>query len=192
MIIDIKEGVFEVNTSEAYNKEIFFHDNNMIIPYINLEIFDSKLTQIKMEKCDKLDFSYLIIKGVKNVSWNYEYKREIKDGELVLDNFSNINDYLLDYVTGANLFTGHSGCEFKIRFKEQYLFFFHEVGVKNGPLNFWIPIDTPNFRKNMDEKDVQFFFTKDSIPIDALNLVGISDSTMLKTLDVLKFNVADL
>lgn len=186
MIVEIRDHVIEINTSEAYNKEIYFIDGNLIIPYINLEIFDINLVATKLKKYDKLDFSYLIFKDVKEMLWKYEFTNEINYGKLVFDNFSNENDYLIDYVETTNVFTELYGFDFEIKYKEQYLYFSEDVGIKNGPLSFWIPIDTPNFRQNLNEEKVRSFFTKDNIPKEVLELVEVSGSAMLETLNISK------
>lgn len=188
MIIDIKEGIFEVNTSESYNKEIYLIGENLIIPYINLEIFEAKFNHPIIKKYDKLDFSYLIFKDVKEVFWNYEFNNEAQCGQLILGDTSTKNDYLTEYIDATNVLREYYGYDFEIKFKEQYLYFSENVSIKNGPLSFWMPIETPNFRKNLSEKEVQSFFNKDSIPYEVLKLVGVNDPVMLKTLDILNTN----
>lgn len=185
MIIDVKDGVFEVNTSDSYNKDIYVSENNLIIPYVNLQVFDIKFVHPQIKRYDKLDFSYLIFKDVKEIIWNYEFNNEVKCGQLIFDDLSNENDYLTEYINATNLFIDDYGCDFEIRFKEQYLYFSDDVNIIKEGLGFWIPIETPNFRKNMDEEKVQSFFRKENVPKDVLELVGISDTAKLEILKVL-------
>lgn len=186
MIIAVIEDEFEVNTSESYNKDIYLYDKNVIIPYINLQIFNINFNN-KFRKYDRLDFSYLIFKDVKEIFWNYNQNNQAKYGKLSLDNFSDKeNDYFLDYVSGTNMFNPHGGCEFKIKFKNQYLYFSENcVDIKNGPLNFWVPINTPNFLQNISSEKVTNFFTKQNVPEDILKLIGINKISKLSVLDIL-------
>jgi hypothetical protein len=184
MIIDVKDGMFEVNTSESYNKNVFICENNLIIPYINLEVFNIKFAHPQIKRYDKLDFSYLIFKDIEEISWNYVISDEEKQGQLIFNNVPN-NEHLTEYVEATNIFTEYYGYNFEIKFKKQYLFFSEEIKVKNGGLNFWFPIETPNFRKNMDDEKVQSFFCKENVPKDVLELVGVSDTAKLEILKVL-------
>lgn len=189
MIIDIKEGVFEINTFESYNKEIYFFDKNVIIPYITLQIFDNNLTSNKFKKYDKLDFSYLIFMDVKEIIWKYEGKDKVNHEKFIFNPSSDDNNYLIDHIEATGIFAECYGYDFEIKFKKQYLYFSEDVGIISGPLSYWIPVDTPNFKRNMNEQQVQSFFTKNSIPTDVLRLVGAIDPSMLKTLDVTKSKI---
>jgi hypothetical protein len=187
MLIDVKDGIFEVNTSDSYNKEIYIIDNNLIIPYINLQIFEIKFDNPKIKRYDKLDFSYLIFKNVKEIVWNYKFNNEVKYGQLIFDDTSAKNDYLTEYINATNLFIDDYGYDFEIRFKEQYLYFSVDVNIIKQGLGFWFPIENPNFGKNMDDEKVQSFFYKESIPNEVLQLVGASDSAILETLRISPF-----
>ncbi|WP_313090531.1 hypothetical protein [Chryseobacterium flavum] len=183
MIINNIDTLFEVNTSESYNKEMYFFDNHLIIPYINLEIFDISSQSTTLKKSDKLDFSYLIFKDVKEIFWKYAVNDKVNHMKLIFDKFYDEAGYSTDHIEAINIFTDHYGFDFEIRFKEQYLYFSEDVGIKNGALNYWTPIELPNFKRDMNEKEVQSFFAKDHVPPDTLNLVGARHFSMLKTLD---------
>ncbi|UQB68321.1 hypothetical protein [Epilithonimonas zeae] len=185
MIIGAKNEIFEVNTSESYNKNIFIFKNNLIIPYINLEIFDIQFVHPKIKRYDKLDFSFLIFKDVLEIAWNYLVNDEEKQGQIIFDKLSLINEYLTEYIEATNIFTEYYGYNFEIKFKEQYLFFSEEIKVRNGGLNFWVPIADSSLRKNMDDEKVQSFFNKECIPKEILELVGVSDSGNISELVVL-------
>ncbi|MDV7696741.1 hypothetical protein N6B72_07410 [Chryseobacterium soli] len=187
MVINILEDIFEVNTSESYSKDIFVYDKNIIIPYINLQIFSVDFAHNKIKRFDKLDFSYLIFKGVKEILWNHKYYDRAKYGKLILNNSCNENDYSLDYISGANVFNEYDGCEFKIKFKEQCLYFSEDdVCVKNGALDLWMPVDTPNFLRNLDEEKVLSFFIKENIPNEILKIIGADCFSAVEVLDLFK------
>jgi len=173
MIHKLEEGVFEVNTSESYNKEIYLFGNNIIIPYINLEIFENKTPFNKVNQYDRLDFSYLIFKNVEEISWSYGNSLE----KLNFNHTSTGNqECIIDYVLGANMLNKHDGFEFKIKYEEQYLYYSEfSVSAKTGALNFWMPINTPNFMKNISEEKVLEFFNQENIPTEILKFLKIND-----------------
>lgn len=182
MILNVKDGIFEINTSESYNKDIYVVNDNIIVPYINIEIFKLNFSSI-LKNDDKLNFSYLIFTGVKEVLWKYEFNDNVICNNLVIDDFSDEN-YLVDYIEATNIFCKYCGYDFEIRYKEEYLYFSDDVKVKNGALNFWIPFDTPNFKRNMDEKDVELFFNIANVPFEALEFINVTDRSALKILDL--------
>ncbi|GEN72170.1 MULTISPECIES: hypothetical protein [Chryseobacterium] len=187
MIISIEDDVFEVNTSEAYNKDIFVYNKWIIIPYVNLEIFNINFTQSIIKRYDKLDFSYLLFRDVREIFWNYAVNDEVKYGKLMLNNSSFENDYIIDYVSGADIMNGISGCEIKVKFKEQYLFISKDhLQIKSGPLNIWTPVDTPNFSRNIDEKAIDIFYNKRYIPDEILQFTGADSFSEIEILDLFK------
>lgn len=187
MIISIEDDVFEVNTSEAYNKDIFVYNKWIIIPYVNLEIFNINFTQSIIKRYDKLDFSYLLFRDVREIFWNYAVNDEAKYGKLMLNNSSFENDYIIDYVFGADIMNGISGCEIKIKFKKQYLFISEDhLQTKSGPLNIWTPVDTPNFSRNIDEKAIDIFYNKRYIPDEILQFTGADSFSEIEILDLFK------
>lgn len=183
MILNIKEDIFEINTSESYNRDIYRFNNHIIIPYVNMEIFTCNVLSSIVENGDQLDFSYLIFKDVKEISWKFESDGEAVDNHLIFDHLPDTH-YSTDYVEAANILSNHYGYDFEIKYKEQYLYFSDHVHVRNGPLNFWIPVDTPHFKRNMDEKRITLFFDKNSIPGEVLAFMNAKDLSLLETLDL--------
>jgi hypothetical protein len=184
MIHRLEENVFEVNTSESYNKEIYLFGNNIIIPYINLEIFENKTPFNKIKQYDRLDFSYLIFKNVEEISWGSENGL---DGFNFNQTSGGDQEYLIEYILGANILNKHGGFEFKIKYKEQYLCYSEfNANTKTGALNFWMPINTPNFMRNISEEKILEFFNQENIPVEILKFLGINNISMIKGLDFLK------
>jgi len=105
----------------------------------------------------------------------------------MLNNSSFENDYIIDYVSGADIMNGISGCEIKVKFKEQYLFISKDhLQIKSGPLNIWTPVDTPNFSRNIDEKAIDIFYNKRYIPDEILQFTGADSFSEIEILDLFK------
>lgn len=174
----------DINTSEAYNKTIFIYKNNIIIPYINLEIFEESFIHAEVKKYDRLDFSYIIFKDVVEIFWNFESNIEMKSTYRKFSDFYESDHYLVDYIEAINIFDKHDDpYEFKIRYKEKYIYLPENVRIKRGALNLWIPVETPNFRANMKEREVTYFFSKTNIPNDILKFIDMDDISSLEELN---------
>ncbi len=188
MLYKLEEDALEVNTSESYNKEIYLFNNHLIIPYINLEIFENKTSLKEIKQYDKLDFSYLIFRNVEEVSWGSEYQDENRFKQLKFNHISSDDkEGFIEDILVANIFNEYDGFEFKIKYEEQYLCYSGiNVNVKNGALDFWVPMDTPYFMKNIAEEKVLEFFNWEKIPAEIINFLEINDLSMIKVLNLLK------
>lgn len=174
----------DINTSEAYNKTIFIYKNNIIIPYINLEVFEKSFIHMEVKKYDRLDFSYIIFKNVVEICWDFESNIEMKSTCRKLSDFYESDHYLVDYIEAVNIFDNHDDpSEFEIRYKEKYIYLSENVKIKRGALNLWIPVETPNFNANMKEKEVTRFFSGNNIPKEILKFIDIDDISSLEVLN---------
>ncbi|MFY0602954.1 MAG: hypothetical protein JXQ93_03325 [Flavobacteriaceae bacterium] len=180
MLRELIEDTFEINTVEAYNRDLFIFKNHIIIPYINNEVFiDVK----SFETHDKFDYSYVIFKDVSVLFWNYGLNNITKYGKLKFSQEDN-RKYNIGYVGGADAFTGFNGCEFKVKFQKQYLYLSADVKIKSGSVNMWIPENPPNFERNIEEKDARSFFAKDNIPTEILDLVETKNHSEIEVLNI--------
>ena len=172
----------DINTSESYNKNIFFYKNDVIIPYINLEIFDNSFNYSKVKKYDKLDFAYIIFRDVVEIRWNSELRNEINSMSKKFCNFYKEENYLVDYLEVINVFNKETDpYDFEIKYKEKYIYISENVNIKKGASNFWIPIETPNFHPNLSVNEVLNFFSKANVPNEILDFIDIgNDLNLLK------------
>lgn len=173
MIVQLIDKNFKVNTSEAYNKYVFVMNDTLIIPFINLEIISNTDGSNNLKIYDKIDFSYLIFKGVSDFkcscnlhTYNEHFFHKSKKDEFLFS----------DYVGIRNLLNFESQCEVEILYKEQFLILFDDYKTKNGSLDNWIPIQTPVFKQNLDKDTINYFFSIESIP-DELLLILADNNT---------------
>lgn len=181
MIVQLINQNFEVNTSEAYNKDVFVINDILIIPFINLEIFSNTEDSNNFKIYDKIDFSYLIFKGVADFkcicnSHNYDRRffQKSKNDEFLLSGYVGIRN-LLDF---------ESQCEVEVLYKEQLLILSEDYKAKNGPLSNWIPIATVAFKQNLDNRVVDQFFSIESIPEELRIFLEIKDTEVISILKI--------
>lgn len=177
MFIDLIEDTFEIDTFDAYNNTIYFVKSSIILPYVNIEIFNSNRDDLK--KGDRLNHSYLIYRDVSNIEVNCTGEKHIKFDKRFFSNFSN-KIRLEEFVSGKNIFNKGSGCEFKIKFNKGYLYIPDDFKIKNN--GSWIPENTPNFKLNMEKQKVASFFKKESIPKDILTFIQVRDLNQINDL----------
>lgn len=181
MILEIKENILEINTSEAYNKNVFIKGDFIIIPYINNEVF---IGRDFFEAHDKLDYSYLIFKGVTELFWSYSYNSSKKYGKLRFSENEPINDLcMVDYIAVSNMYSEIQVGEFKVKYKNQYLYYSDSLRIKKGSLNMWMPKKSPLFNQDIFDDEASNFFLKENIPNEILDFFEINDSNDLKILD---------
>lgn len=181
MIIKIEDLKNEVNTSDSYNKEIYSYKNNLIIPYINLEIFEIDINSSYFKKFDKLDFSYLIFKGVVEVSWNEIRYGSNQNQKLTFNSKNNKDHYSESYINVMNINEANHGNELKIVYFDQYLCFSDNVQkISNPSRNYWRPIGKHESIENISDVYFDDFFCKLNVPNEILNLVGSTDANDLK------------
>ena len=169
MIIKLIEDFFEIDSFDGYNNTIYRLNNNIVLPYVNLSIFNSNYSFIKTG--DRLEYSFLVFKGVKEVRLNYSKNENFKSRNIIFS-YSQNDDCLVEYLSGNNIFGG--GCEITIFYKEGYIYIPKEVRIKNDDSH-WVPIKTPNFPINIDENESNVFFSKKCIPQDIMTFLGINN-----------------
>jgi hypothetical protein len=133
--IDIQE--LNIHTSEAYYGTVRIFKENCIIPFINLAIIDYK--KISFESViNYFDYCYLIIYDISF----------FKSTDLFLDLGSKEQRSL--FLGGVSLNKiPYVDTEFEVKFRKASVILLPETKISKEASNF-IPIDTPNFKKNLD------------------------------------------
>ncbi|MEM1119088.1 MAG: hypothetical protein AAGJ18_01485 [Bacteroidota bacterium] len=181
MIIKLIDGD-EVNTSESYNKHVFVSGNNIIIPYISLQLME-RVRLLDIDEFDKINYSYLILNQVFDFAWTFGSINGARRNRVRLTE-SQPDNPIINYFTGADFESSHSGCEFKACFNGIYLFVPNEFRKKNS-LEGWVPQPTPAFFQNMLKEEVKIFFRKESIPKEILVFLRIDNLKDIRILELL-------
>ena len=172
-VINLTARIDSINTSESYSHDVFMCASHVVIPYVNLELIDD-IEDINEQS--RIDFSYIVLKEVREVQWNYAHKKRTVVGRIILPEVeSDHTSYFA--VGGGQDTTGSEGGELKVRFKEMFLMMPPEAKVAD---KYWIPFKTPNFRRNLSKERVRLFFSESFIPEQVRRLVSCSDEELTK------------
>ena len=140
----------KIHTSEAYFRSPTIIGDDLIIPYVNLGVrrhpLNSSNTMMYIDKC------YI---GLFGVSRFEVYKSDPIIFEKLRDDDSEI------YLGGLNLDRKSPIVDMSFRFNHGTLFFPNKSKITES---FWIPIDTPNYKANIKEAEVQTFFNPANFP----------------------------
>lgn len=157
--IDIQE--LNIHTSEAYYGTIKMFKANCIIPFINLAIIDYK--KIKFESViNYFDYCYLMIYDISF----------FKSTDIFLDMDSKERRSL--FLGGVNLSKiPYQDTEFEVKFKNASVILLPETKFSKEASNF-IPVDTPNFKKNLDIDFVNNFLNYQYLPTEIRLLLNFN------------------
>lgn len=151
-----------VNTSEAYSDKIFIGSNNIAIPYINVGLMpDNPITK----KQSVIEFSYYVLTGLKSM------KFQAKRGKLDLDfNFTITETVIKEYVMVGG-YKNDNEAELEIECTG-LLFFLPPYSKSSEFPNLFVPVDTPNFKCNMNTDQVESFFSYEKLPKEIKEVLG--------------------
>lgn len=183
MLVKVKEDIFEIDTFESYSNYMFSFKNNIIIPYINNKIFCSNHSSFN--DGDKVNYSFLIFKGVLEIHYSYKYRGESFYSKQLFggnENQSNINT---EYISAMNLLEDFNGGEFEVKYKGEQYFHVNDLYEIKKREKSWVPVETPNYERNMQKDEVSSFFKKENIPNEILKLLKISDITNIKLINLI-------
>ena len=150
-----------VNTSEAFSKIIFIGNNNVAIPYINIDLMDSNPITGKQSV---VDYSYYVFLRVRSMLF------EARNGKLAFDfNFSQVENFILEYIMVGGY---QNACEAEVKIECEKLLFYVSDTAKFGQFGDFMPVDTPDYKMNMIAEKVDNFFLVSNLPEDIKVILG--------------------
>ncbi|MGN6641305.1 MAG: hypothetical protein ACTHJ8_20510 [Mucilaginibacter sp.] len=156
MTLIYEDGFDFINTTEAFYKDFFIKDGNMLIPYINLCLMQGHPIN-KGENVFNLNYGLIVLRNIvlikKNKKWIYD------------DSSFKYKKYQFLDIGGINVNVGDYE-ELKILFESGYLQVLDNAKFSE---EFWIPIETPNYVINMDVHEINDFFSLKSVPENLRN-----------------------
>lgn len=153
MIRDLiyKEHVDEIDTSDAYFGTIILFNEKMLVPYINLGISNHDLNRDDILK--HINFCYIVFIDI-------DYLKI--DGNIIKDNLLDKYDSIKSiYLGGDDLLKKQNIYDIEVQAKNSFLQLIYDSKINE---NYWVPIETPNFKRNMDEKSVNNFINNKNLP----------------------------
>jgi hypothetical protein len=147
-----------VNTSEAYSMSIFVGKGNIVVPYINIDLLDQNGI---LDQREFISFSYYILTDVKSIILQAPqtvlnlYFADCQT-ESLNEECIQIGGYKSKGLEAAVICQGFLIC---IPNYAQY---------SKEPLAF-VPVDTPNTKRNMPTENIDLFFSLGGIDAEIKN-----------------------
>tara|TARA_R110002033_G_scaffold170937_2_gene214865 strand:- start:997 stop:1584 length:588 start_codon:yes stop_codon:yes gene_type:complete len=165
-LIDISDQIDSINTSESYCERCYFNGNSLLIPYIKLEIISKDVIGNSEDKLN-IEFSYLILDGIKELNWigENENGNRIVGGITLSGN--QVKAELKDWFA---FFRENDGLEIKAIFEKLMLFIPSDSRIGT---EWWIPWETPNFPQNINTEKVKEFFGLKTVPKELTEKIAI-------------------
>jgi hypothetical protein len=136
-----------INTSESFSKQTIIKGNNVIVPYVNLQLVTPNPI---MDKVCHIDFSYLIFRGVSEV---------VQDGSHRICFFDADGSDMQEEYIMLNSWLDNKGVEWRIRFRQADLYVRDgNTSILTGSEFFGI-YSTPSYPKNVSDEDINYFFS---------------------------------
>ena len=145
-LIDITDDRDLFNTTESYSFDYFLFDKKLLMPIVNLDIIDKSV--LENETRVRIEFAYLILTDVDEISWIGEIDKKGIIGGVTLNSLdSQMIDWFMNYKENG-------GYELKIKYDRLLIYI---PIISNFGQEWWTPWDTPNFKKNIEKQSLDNF-----------------------------------
>ncbi len=152
-LIDITDDRDLVNTSESYSGDYLLFNDKLLMPVINLDIIEQTILSNKTRV--RVEFAYLILTDVSEVSWIGERDKKEVIGKITLKSHdSQITDWF-----GYD--KKNEGYELKVKYHRLLIYI---PTISKFGLDWWIPWDTPNFKQNIGKQSLDKFTNLNWLP----------------------------
>jgi hypothetical protein len=147
-----------INTSDAYSLDSFLFGDNLLMPTVNLDLVGPVINN---QERVRIDYTYLLLTGVNKVEWIGQIKGSEMIGQLTVNSnhIQTVTDWFVFYQQDQ-------GFELKITYKD--IFIYVPTSAKHGQ-QWWTPWDTPNFKKNLNDLELNSFGNLEWFPKENLN-----------------------
>lgn len=155
-LIDVSDKIDSIDTFESYSGECYLNEHCLLIPYINLELIDQYVIG-NIDDRIKIEFSYLVFDGLKEISWIGENKL----GKRIVGGRNFAERKKVDLTNWIAINRNKEGFEIKVIFEK--LLIFVPLDSRIGK-EWWTPWETPNFPQNIKTEKAKDFFELNRIP----------------------------
>lgn len=163
-MLEYKSAVEFINTPESYSSVLFWGGNNVVIPYINLELM---LGNPINGSQSVINYSYVLYIGVSALAFGIDnVKLHIKASGLETNIGVNKDICFMGGIESRGVEVDISYAESILVLKEA-----SEISSLNQP---FIPRNTPYYTSNMIKDDVDSFFQLQNLPLNIKKVLGAS------------------
>lgn len=170
-LIDISDKIDSINTSESDCYKCYLNEDELLIPYVKLEIIEKDVIGNQEEKLN-VEFSYLILNGIKELNWigeNQDRKKIVGGIKTGRNEKAGLKDWFA--INREN-----DGFEIKAVFKKLMLFIPNDSRIGT---DWWSPKNTLNFSQNIETEKVKDFFSLKNVPKQLIKLMDLESYTAL-------------
>ncbi len=171
-LIDISDKIDSISTSESYCDKCYLNGNSLLIPYIKLEIIGKNVIGNQEDRLN-LEFSYLILDGLKELDWIGEDEK----GKRIVGGIRTGANEKTDLKDWFAVFRENDGFEIKTMFKKLMLFIPTDSRIG---MDWWTPWKTPNFPQNIKTGKVKDFFALKNIPKKLTEIIDVESYSKIK------------
>ncbi|KAA5533744.1 hypothetical protein F0919_14525 [Taibaiella lutea] len=146
-----QENLEEIHTFESYFGKTILSNKCLIMPYVNLGISDHELNP--SSKMKYIDYCYVI-------ALDFLFLK--KNSDILLNNLNQEYDSTKSIYLGGNDLIGDQGI-FDIEFQSKKSFTQVVEGYQLSSEQ-WLPVQTPNFKANMNPERIESFVQNKHLP----------------------------
>lgn len=147
----------EIDTSDAYFGKILFRNDAILIPYMNVGVSNHVLN--KENRLQYINYCYFVATNLKFLKINNDIV--IDKLETKIDTLNSIN------LGGWDMFENQNIFDIEVQSDEKFMQLIDNSEISK---EIWVPIETPNFKKNMNEDEVRLFINNKELPINLSKL----------------------
>ena len=155
-LLNVSDKIDSIDTSESYCDKCYLSENSLLLPYIKLELIEKNVIGNETERLN-LEFSYLILDGIKELTWIGENEL----GERIVGGIKVGNGLNANLKNWFAINQKNGGFEVKALFENLRIFVPKDSRVGT---EWWTPYETPNFKQNIKSELVKNFFELKNIP----------------------------
>jgi len=152
-----------IDTSESYSDKLLLGSkNSIVIPYIGLDLLPSNPVAKNRIIVDYSYFVFISISSIvfKSTNLNLHFKHTL---------LNQPQHIVEDIMVGG--YKNDNAVEVEIKCEKSILYLPPNFKLGSYPCPF-MPIDTPNFTRNMDIDEVEAFFDFSSLPSELQEILG--------------------
>ncbi|MDQ6609045.1 MAG: hypothetical protein M3Y85_04410 [Bacteroidota bacterium] len=150
-----------VDTYEAYSKTVFVGNNNVVVPYISVGLMPHNPI---INKQSVVDYSYYVFTSVRSMNFTARKGKLTVDFNVIAD-----KEYIAEYIMAGGYKSDNCA---EVKIDCEGLIFYIAESAKIGQFGDFMPIDTSNFKQNMDTDTVESFFLIDNLPQEIKEVLG--------------------
>lgn len=153
-----EKNLCEIDTSESDFGSIIKSNNFLVVPYINLGVYQHELNRSTQMK--RINYCYVVAIELLFLKIN---------SDIIIDKKGEYEDIESIYLGGNDLIGNQNVFDIEFKAKTSFLQLVESSQIRD---EYWIPVSTPNFPPNMEYKLVDEFINNRNLPDNIKRIIG--------------------